>query len=720
MSEGQVQLSPESLLSHAGFVRALARTLLQDEHRAEDVVQDTWVAALTRKGEVRSLRSWLAGVVRNLVYKVHRSEGRRARREEAVARPIEAPSPAEIVERERQRWRVVDAVLSLRKPYRTTLILRYFEELPPREIARRCDVPVETVRTRHRRGIELVREKLVRDHGGDRRAFAIALLPLAGRPRVAPALAVKACVGAGVAAVVLVSVGTVLLSPEVVVPEPAESPGEAALVAGRDASGPPTDDARAEATRPVEEPAAVEVPERPAPSRGREEIARSTAAGEEPPPPAGVVTGTVSLADDLGPAGVDVKLSRPRSSPFETTTDARGWFSFDGVPAGEWMLRASREEFAPHRLLVTMGEEVGVGPLHVFLSRGGSLLVQVLDAGGGPVPDEAIRLEGHERRSGRTDADGRLLLEHLEAGSYRVHRKGEEDGYRTVTVKPGQRVEVSFRIGCGVEGVALGPEGDPLPSAIVRLIPTEAREEYRSYQTRADEEGAFRIPEVQPGEYRVGVQLVGERAYVVTVGTVTLRPGDIVTRRWQVARTSITGRVVLADREAARERGTVTITAHSVEGPAGEVIGPVPAMAWANGEGRFELPGLSPGYYRIYARSAGWRETSRVVELPPSGILTDVDFLLERRRTGTLRLEVLEPDGTPAAGLSFSYLSDGKHTWTTLHPREVSSGVYEFELDPGRQTVSVSRKGFRAPDVTVSMRIGEVVTRTVELSPDPR
>jgi len=38
----------ETLLSHRPFVRALARRLVRDEARAEDVVQETWLAALRR------------------------------------------------------------------------------------------------------------------------------------------------------------------------------------------------------------------------------------------------------------------------------------------------------------------------------------------------------------------------------------------------------------------------------------------------------------------------------------------------------------------------------------------------------------------------------------------------------------------------------------------------------------------------------------------------
>ena len=40
--------TPEALIAHKDFLRGLASSLLGDEHRAEDVVQQTYVQALIR------------------------------------------------------------------------------------------------------------------------------------------------------------------------------------------------------------------------------------------------------------------------------------------------------------------------------------------------------------------------------------------------------------------------------------------------------------------------------------------------------------------------------------------------------------------------------------------------------------------------------------------------------------------------------------------------
>ncbi len=47
-SSARIPAVPDDLLAHADFLRGLVRGLLRDEHAREDVLQETWVAALER------------------------------------------------------------------------------------------------------------------------------------------------------------------------------------------------------------------------------------------------------------------------------------------------------------------------------------------------------------------------------------------------------------------------------------------------------------------------------------------------------------------------------------------------------------------------------------------------------------------------------------------------------------------------------------------------
>jgi len=177
----------EVLLEHRDFVRGLARSLVRDDARADDLVQDTFVTALENPPHhAGALRAWLATVVKKLAWTHRRSEQRRKRRERASTPPPELPSPWEVLERANWHQRLVNLVMDLDEPYRATLLLRYFEGLNSSEIAAMHDVPAATVRTRLRRGLEQIRARLDERHG--RHAWLGGLALLAGlEPTPVPA-----------------------------------------------------------------------------------------------------------------------------------------------------------------------------------------------------------------------------------------------------------------------------------------------------------------------------------------------------------------------------------------------------------------------------------------------------------------------------------------------------------------------------------------------------
>ena len=149
---------------------------------ADDVVQRAWIEALRsgRAGRGGASRAWLAGIVRNLSRQTRREEARRVTREQVASRPEAVPSALEAADRLETLRRLIEAVQSLDEPYKSAITMRFFDDLPPRKIARRLGVPVDTVRTRVRRGVTILRKRLDGGTAADRRRFLSALLPLAG------------------------------------------------------------------------------------------------------------------------------------------------------------------------------------------------------------------------------------------------------------------------------------------------------------------------------------------------------------------------------------------------------------------------------------------------------------------------------------------------------------------------------------------------------------
>src|SRR5262245_52054496 len=114
--------------AHAKGVRRLAHGLVWDADRAEDVAQEALAIAASKRAPPRaSFRAWLSGVVRNVARNVVRGDRHRREREAVAARPEALPPAAELVERLEQQRRVLDAVMRLEEPARSTVALRYFE-----------------------------------------------------------------------------------------------------------------------------------------------------------------------------------------------------------------------------------------------------------------------------------------------------------------------------------------------------------------------------------------------------------------------------------------------------------------------------------------------------------------------------------------------------------------------------------------------------------------
>lgn len=166
----------DSLLTNDAFVRSLARRLVRDGADADDASQHTWLQWL-RRGPLSpsGARAWVSTVIYNYVIGIRRAAARREARERAGARNEALPSTAEVVAREAARKIVIETLFALDEPWRTTLILHYLEGRSAREIAADCNVPLETVRSRIRRGLALCRARLDRLHPGGRSAWVPAV-----------------------------------------------------------------------------------------------------------------------------------------------------------------------------------------------------------------------------------------------------------------------------------------------------------------------------------------------------------------------------------------------------------------------------------------------------------------------------------------------------------------------------------------------------------------
>ena len=396
---GEKSLNTDELLAQADWLRRLARSMVPDPAQADDLVQDTLLAALQNPpGREGSLRAWLVAVVRNFVRQGRRSEDHRRGREMQAASSEVQPATDDLLQEIEAQALIAKQVTQLGEPYRSVLLLRYYRGLSPSAIAEQQGVPAGTVRSQLTRAKAMLHERLVED-GHDSQAFlSIAAgivsttranpMPLAALPTtqlVFMNIAAKISIAAGLTGLAFVGWRQFPSQPEAIQAEmpdeeaPVLLAGEAGLQAEFDGHEVhPSDDALPSR---VSVPAApVEEPVTPTTAIQDTIEAASLSAvfvdGEGLPLPGirlsvrdgdwGGSKGEVAVSDHAGAATIQVEL--------ETLGSSRVLAQWAGVGHRAGL----------RKIMLRPGDQRVLGTIEVL--QGASAAGRIVDEGGRPIP----------------------------------------------------------------------------------------------------------------------------------------------------------------------------------------------------------------------------------------------------------------------------------------------------------------------------------------------
>ncbi|MGB9610463.1 MAG: RNA polymerase sigma factor [Bryobacteraceae bacterium] len=160
----------EIVREHQSMVYSLAWHALRDRAAAEDITQDVFLALHENLGRLEGrehIRHWLARVTSHrCIDEIRRRGYRRGPSLEEVPEPGMGGDAQDPLVRSRLR----QMVASLPAPARMMILLRYQEEMELAEIARVLDIPVQTVKSRLHRALDLLRAKMVRRRPAPREA----------------------------------------------------------------------------------------------------------------------------------------------------------------------------------------------------------------------------------------------------------------------------------------------------------------------------------------------------------------------------------------------------------------------------------------------------------------------------------------------------------------------------------------------------------------------
>ncbi|MGE0396209.1 MAG: sigma-70 family RNA polymerase sigma factor [Kofleriaceae bacterium] len=587
------------LATEMAWMRRLARALMRDGD-ADDLAQDAWIVAHERApaakpgddedGEDAVNRPWLRRVMVNLTRMRARSRRRRHVREERTADLVPPQArPDELVERLEMQQLVASEVLALDEPYRSTVLLHYFEELSCAEIARRLGAPEGTVRRRLKVALDHLRARL----SSKRRGGLLALAPLAGithSPPVPSALgviAMKKLVAVIVVLILLIVAGVWWKARDV-------GSSSTSPTVTQQGSG-----ARATSTATGATSASGDGDDVPAwlaqtDARSRRVAGRVVFRG------APVAGASVELASLVSESGL---VNAPKR-----VTNAAGEFDFGMQRAMPWSVRASSPGKVSARLDIDLRDPRATpAPDQLELELGSctaAMVGTVRDASGGPIANARIAPLGDRSQlvlggpAAKTDDKGayELCLETRWPGWVVVEVSA--DSYAAITyqiVVPG-RITVDFALvpEATITGrVIRDDDGTAVPYAYV-FAPAGPRNVESTPLRGAftDASGMFRLDRMAAGRHLVFARADGlaeptrGTPVVLGVGQTSVE----IEIRLEVAST-ISGKVIANDKPV----GGARVIAMDAAGHAS-------ANAVSQEDGTFVLAGVPRGETRFVAR----------------------------------------------------------------------------------------------------------------------
>ncbi len=526
------------------FLGSLARHLVQDEHTAEDLAQEAHLACLERPPSAGvPLRAWFHGILKHLSVDASRGRGLRSYHEGRYSRTTESVSTDTVAERLEVQRILAELVEALEEPYRRAVYLRFYEGLPPREIARREGLPVATVKTHLRRALEKLRTRLDTSHDGHRASWCLALAPLIAHHKSTSAAAGGVTGGALIGGLlvhiklILVLGASLLTLAWWLVDDDALPMAESVVKPALEA---PQEDLAA--LEPMAPSARHETPTERTAVDADGEAAREVQATTQALTPGWIVRGRVTSRTTGPLAGATVVVGLSAGKTISAETNARGEYAIE-YPLPESLSPRSRVRiyaetvFPGHArvrkegTLLTLTEAQRLGAekveevLDLTLEQRCVLLGTLVHADGSPAPGTSIGCfsqDGQVRRFERTDEAGRVEFRLERPGPYRIEAGAPITGlveagpFEAVSGRDSDIGELQLPGPQALRGRVLFRDGSPLTEGSFRILPVQEASGGDPNRTQrsgtpnalghrgsTDEQGNFEVAGVLSGYYEL-------------------------------------------------------------------------------------------------------------------------------------------------------------------------------------------------------------------------
>ncbi len=634
-------MTPDAVLGELEGLRALARSLVHGDSDADDLLQETAVAAITHPPEEgRPVRPWLATVLRNRWRMDRRTVNRRSTREQEVTATEDGVDPRagadEVLDRARTLERLAAALVALEEPFRTVVMRRYLDGQSAAEIARALGIPAGTIRWRLKTGLERLRAALDESQPKWRRAFI---------PFAASTAKGAAVVKAKTTAISLVLLALLLISGVVIwlvgksdKPQRSESTATVTTGSAHGSAAPRTPaGSNVDAVLPLADPL---------PGQGRARIEPVDAAG-------GLLQGRViNWSTGDGVANAELTFT---SSAGATTVRSKDDGAFDLAPAmpGSYTLAAVVAQgflpFAPELTHSSVRAELlarqSVRGVTVFLFPAIPYQGLVVDAAGKPVQGAKVRLVGTPadeqaieklQTEWTTDTKGNFTFNAPDFAVFEASR-GTKRGWAAVTGDVATTRQMTIKLGdaparnATIRGKTVDKSGAPIAEVLVRAVPDGKPNDDHTRNPAfalSGPDGSFVLEGLDTGSY----MLLAEIDEYAPLEHGPIKPGPAEVVLTLDAGLEITGRVETSSGEPVPAYTLLVLRRIGLVHQGlvdGSVVDP---------RGVFKVR-VPPGDYELLASAAGWAPSKPT---PVSAGAKDVKIVVSSG--ATLRGKVVDAD----------------------------------------------------------------------------
>lgn len=475
------------------------------------------------------------------------------------------------------------------------------------------------------------------------------------------------------------------------------------------------------------------------------------------------------------------------ADPALATTDVGGRFLLKKLSPGKFTLAARHSEWAPSEPLnLTLEDGTPIDDAELTLRSGGALTGTAYDADGNPIAKATVTLRpekrggsggmqiggknielppldfggGEDAPTAVSDESGKYEIRGILPGRYLARLRsadrvqpgaggvffaiaggGRGEGGTPITIEEGETAELDLALApTGSVKGRVTEAGTPLANVPVSLVKGDLPLPFGGQNATTDENGAFEVTDVEPGDYQLIVSPKGAADPIKKRAAVKARQAELVDV--QLPTGVLAGRVI--DVDSGRPLAGVTVEVSPADdgkeggeprvqqrmmfvATVGSGGGGATTMKFGNeddvvrtdSEGRYEVRYLATGDYEVAIRGAGVVKQQKDRVKVQEGQRTD-NVSFEAAVGVVLTVKVEFPRGSDAGEQEFRFIratltaeADPGNADTRA---EAGGGPVTFEgLGPGTYTVEI-QAGDLSGEETFEIESGKDLTVTVPVS----